>query len=1280
MAQSTETKLNKRFDQNIEITGTLTVGEVVVSPSSYLTSIPSEYLTQTEGDARYFKLTGGYVSGNIVLDYTGASYSNAIIFNGSSNNLGGEIGIRAKGEAFEIYEPEDAGKVWLTISDDPVGLENALQVNSAAGLTAVLTEYNKTSYINKAYIDSLNVNADTLDSLNSSQFLRSDIDITLDSSLSISGGNGLYFTAANSRIYWNGYRALEGAADGGLLQVGENYSKTRMYGNVGLNVDPSNTLHVYKNATIGAITSTTTANASLRIQDSGASMYFDGNSIILDNTGYLTTNGAHDFVIGVNNTAVMHFDNDTKVGIGNTNPTAKLHVLGSTRFDSDSVSDPDVTSITNYPAAHTFTYLAQANGVAIIGGQGSHAGTTLILGQETVSSSAYNYIKCVGDTNGTQDVDFLVRGDGYVSVGGGLSVSGNIDITGTLKTGLGSAASPALQVGDNDSGFFDSGANIVSVSLGGVQEYDFTPNAFNLGGNALQHGGVDVITTSKGFVGSSLLINKGTTYKQTYHDIYIGGSGLGGADSAIYIGNAGDGTGYGWEFYYYGSGDNNTFILQSENLGTKNKVFEAWQSGNIRFYEKIGVGHSPTYDLDVNGVIRATTAIRGADGVWMLDGDSTQVTLGSTAAGTDIHFNAGATDRMFIDGDNGYVGIATNGPGQRLHVNGNIRAEGLVGVGSEVFINAGHWSAAGSSTGYVKIAMPGSISNYSMPVFRITTYEYNSRGATVYYVSGHNWNNGVWYNRSASAIGFNPKAVKFGNDGVKDCIFLGGSIGETWTYLSVTVDVMVHPSYYASAQDFYQGVAISLVTDTTGYSISGNEVRKIIQTESGSDNTGFGTTNPDSPVDVNGRVSIRNSSPLYFGQSTDSIGSWTTRQYANGSLHNFNAQSWVWNNEGYGAVEYMRLNATGLGIGNNLPNYKLDIKTTSSEGAQIALRNTSSGDAGIYFDGSNGDLVGSDYWWIGQRNNLDFVISGSGNAGNLNFDVGGSFKMQVNTNGRVGIGTDNPLDMLHLKSTGDVQIRLEADTDNVGEDDNPSILLVQDGGAVSGRLNMTATNGLALINQYDGHVEIGQNNTSNIYISNTGLIGIGAGFTGPGYLLHLQGDTPEICIENNLESQGGILFRDTQAISDQWARISYDCSDNHIKFRYGNGVTGEGFRFTNTGTFYAAADIVAYYSFSDARLKTNVKPLENSLEKVKQLQGVSYEWIDGERKGRTEVGLIAQEVEKIVPEVVREQKRLGDDTEYKTVDYEKLTAVLIEAIKELTNKVEELENKLNGTK
>jgi hypothetical protein len=119
-----------------------------------------------------------------------------------------------------------------------------------------------------------------------------------------------------------------------------------------------------------------------------------------------------------------------------------------------------------------------------------------------------------------------------------------------------------------------------------------------------------------------------------------------------------------------------------------------------------------------------------------------------------------------------------------------------------------------------------------------------------------------------------------------------------------------------------------------------------------------------------------------------------------------------------------------------------------------------------------------------------------------------------------------------------------------------------------------------------------------------------------------------------------------------------------LQFRFNNGTIGE---LTDGGIFRVSNDIVAYYSFSDARLKTNIKALDSksSLNKILQLQGVEYEWKDGARTGKKEIGFVAQDVEPIVPEIVRETQRLNDETLYKQVDYEHLVALLTEAIKEL---------------
>jgi hypothetical protein len=120
------------------------------------------------------------------------------------------------------------------------------------------------------------------------------------------------------------------------------------------------------------------------------------------------------------------------------------------------------------------------------------------------------------------------------------------------------------------------------------------------------------------------------------------------------------------------------------------------------------------------------------------------------------------------------------------------------------------------------------------------------------------------------------------------------------------------------------------------------------------------------------------------------------------------------------------------------------------------------------------------------------------------------------------------------------------------------------------------------------------------------------------------------------------------------------------------------FQFDGSGVFRAADDVIAYYSFSDLRLKDNVQYQSDAsmLDKVLALKPVTYEWKDGRRAGKTELGLIAQDVEQIIPEVVSEETRLGDEELYKRVDYEKLTAALIGAVKELTAKVVTLEQKV----
>ena len=84
-------------------------------------------------------------------------------------------------------------------------------------------------------------------------------------------------------------------------------------------------------------------------------------------------------------------------------------------------------------------------------------------------------------------------------------------------------------------------------------------------------------------------------------------------------------------------------------------------------------------------------------------------------------------------------------------------------------------------------------------------------------------------------------------------------------------------------------------------------------------------------------------------------------------------------------------------------------------------------------------------------------------------------------------------------------------------------------------------------------------------------------------------------------------------------------------------------------------------------MKSNIETIDGGLAKVLSMRGVTYT-----RDDMDNVGVIAQEVEKVIPQIV---KTADDEMGTKSVDYSRITAVLIEAVKELTARVEELENR-----
>jgi hypothetical protein len=112
-----------------------------------------------------------------------------------------------------------------------------------------------------------------------------------------------------------------------------------------------------------------------------------------------------------------------------------------------------------------------------------------------------------------------------------------------------------------------------------------------------------------------------------------------------------------------------------------------------------------------------------------------------------------------------------------------------------------------------------------------------------------------------------------------------------------------------------------------------------------------------------------------------------------------------------------------------------------------------------------------------------------------------------------------------------------------------------------------------------------------------------------------------------------------------------------------------------TGTFVssitAGGDITAFYSASDLALKENIKPISNSLNKVLTLDGINWTY---KNDGRSMTGLIAQQLEKVLPDAVYEADIMGDKP-HKAIRYGNVVGLLVEAIKELKEEIDILKEK-----
>jgi len=298
--------------------------------------------------------------------------------------------------------------------------------------------------------------------------------------------------------------------------------------------------------------------------------------------------------------------------------------------------------------------------------------------------------------------------------------------------------------------------------------------------------------------------------------------------------------------------------------------------------------------------------------------------------------------------------------------------------------------------------------------------------------------------------------------------------------------------------------------------------------------------------------------------------------------------------------------------------------------------------------------------------------------------IGGVFRGYSNAifDGNVGIGTTAPNRKLELVS--DVSgLSFEAGTGSpnsgvirFGDNTGWKLHFGRSRNSVGGALN-SGTAGVLMTIQDNGNVGIGT--TAPSYkLDVVGAIRLqpSSAPTGANGVIYYDSSTNKFrCYQNgawvDCIASGGLGGSGT---TNYVAKFTGSTTLGNSQI-FDNG-TSVGIGTTNPSTSYkldvnGGVRATAFYYTSDLALKTNIKPLENSLAKILQLQGVSFNWKDS---GEPSIGLIAQEVEKIFPELVS-----GNEGS-KTVDYGKLVPVLIEAIKEQQNEIEKLKLEIEALK